>query len=277
MNRKVFFIEALMLIQCFLIQKMVALDIATYENQYQSLCFQEKLVNDATPYLLPHNHPLKHILDSIFSTRNVIKNEKTFANAGFITLRAQKTSGITLARHPQLQGYVVKLYLDSQKHYRKAFSQQDWLIQRCRGAARLRAFIIAGHYKHFTVPNKWLYELPPQSIAPGEHTYVVVATYMHLVEKKETYEAWKNKATKEDLRELFVLMKNGGASGALAINTPYTKEGKFVFIDTEYPDRFFQWKKLAKVAHYFSHENKRYWHFLMQLDALQQQNTPNSP
>ena len=225
--------------------------------------YQEKLVQDPSPYLLPVNHPLKPILDAIFPTRDVIKNEKTFADAGFITLRAQRTSGISLASLPILKGYVVKLYLDSQSTHRSAYSQQDWLIQRCRGAVRLKELIQKGNFKHFVVPDKWLYKLPKKA-GTSDPTFVVVATYMNLVEKKETASAWKTKPTKKDLRQLFALMKNGGASTALVINTPLTKEGKFAFIDTEYPDRYFSKEKLQKVTHYFSPENQRYWSSLIQ-------------
>jgi len=262
-NWKILLAATFLLIPCFSMPGAVAFDRNTDENQYQIHQVQEKLVHDATPYLLPQNHPLKPILDSIFPTRDIIRNEKALSSTGFIILRAQKQSGVLLIKHPLLEGYIIKLYLDSQQHHRKSYSQQDWLVQRCRGAAQLRKIIATRHFDHFTVPDKWLYELPPKAGALGSHTYAVVATYMHLVNKKDTHKAWKEKATKKDLRELFFLMKHGGASGALVLNTPYTVESKFTFIDTEYPDRFFKKKKLAKVAHYFSHENQRYWFFLL--------------
>lgn len=234
-----------------------------FSHQYLNRNYQTKLVQDPTPYLLPANHVLHPILDTIFSTRDVLKNEKTFTNAGFIILRAQKTSGICLASHPKLKGYVIKCYLDSQSIHRSAYSQQDWLIQRCRGAARLKERIKNGNFKNFVVPDKWLYKLPSKA-ENEDSTFVVVATYMNLVKKKKTASAWKTKPTKKDLRQLFTLMKQGGASPALVINTPRTKEGKFAFIDTEYPDRSFSKDKLTKVTHYFSEKNQRYWSSLIQ-------------
>lgn len=256
------FMGALLLMGCFQ-SSLPAATSRTPQSRNSLYSYQEKLVQDPTPYLLPVNHPLKPILDSIFPKRDVIKNEKTFADAGFITIRAQRTSGIRLARHPKLKGYVVKLYLDSQEHHRSAYEQQDWLIQRCRGAARLRELIAKGKFEHFVVPDKWLYKLPAKAGDNGDPTFIVVATYMHLVEKKETSAAWKTKPTRKDLRQLLALMKNGGASGALVLNTPYTQEGKFAFIDTEYPDRFFQKEKLQKVTRYLSPENQRYWNSLI--------------
>lgn len=226
-------------------------------DRFSEKVLQEKLVHDATPYLLPSRHSLKPIMDSLFSSRSVIQDEASLTRAGFKTFRAQKTSGIRLITHPRLKGYIIKLYLDSQEHHRKAYCQQDWLIQRCRGAARLRELIRKYHFDRFVVPDKWLYEVPSQ--LEGEHTYVLIATKINIVDHKATRKAWRNNVRKRDLRALFMLMKNGGASGALVLNTPYTKSGKFAFIDTEYPDRIFSREKLEKVAKFFSSENQKYW------------------
>jgi leucyl-tRNA synthetase len=257
MNKKILFLSLLLIIQ------WVALVDLGAHNLNSLSYIQEKLIHDATPYVLPNNHPLKPIMDSLFSSRDVIKEEEQLAKAGFITLKAQKTSGIRIVKHAKLKGHIIKLYLDSQEHHRLAYSQQDWLIQRCRGAALIKEIIKNNRLQDFTVPNKWLYKLPQQAIEITEPTYVILETYMPLVRKNETILAWKEKATKRTLKELFMIMRLGGASGSLVINTPYTKEGKFTFIDTEYPDRIFQKEKLSKVSQFFSPENQLYWSSLI--------------
>lgn len=223
--------------------------------------YKDYFDHDPAPYILPNNHPLKPILDNIFPNVDVIKDAESFARAGFITLRDQKSSGIRIARHPSLKGYVVKLYLQSQKLYRTAMSQQNWLIQRCRGAEKIRQFLTLNHIKHFTVPDKWLYELPSNN---QNRTFVVVASFMHLVSKDESRKAWKTKVTEKHLDELLTIMKSGGASPALLINLPYTKEGAFAFVDTEYPDRIFYRDKLIKVQKYLSPEMQKYWETICQ-------------
>jgi len=215
-------------------------------------------LHDPTTYTISQNHPLKSVLDSIFPSREVIQNSHTLKEAGFQILREQRASGILLATHPRLKGYLIKLYLDSQPRHRRALPQQEWLIQRCRGAEKLRNCIRVNHIRSFTVPDKWLYELPPKSKSIHEHTFVLVVTYMHLVTPHETSLAWRN-VTKRQLQELMMLMKVGATSGAFIINVPSTQEGKFAFIDTEYADRIFSKEKLKTLSLSFSPDMGRYW------------------
>lgn len=243
-----------------------SLCMAAQPFEAQAPCLREMGVHksaryDPTPYILPLHHFLRSGLDSIFVTAYVIKNAKTFAHAGFITLTAQKTSGIRVARHPKMPGYIVKLYLASQKTHRSKMSQQDWLVQRCRGASQLRKLIRKKQIQFFTVPEKWLYELPRSLSAPKKRTFIVVETYMHLVSRKKTFCALKQKITKQHLRELLLLEKCGGAAGpgAFHLNAPYTQEGKFAFIDTEYPDRVFSPSKTKKIGRYFSSSMRKCW------------------
>ena len=111
-------------------------------------------IHDPTPYLLPATHPLKPILDTLFPRQDVIHSTKTMQEAGFFILREQRSSGILLATHPKLKGYLVKVYLESQQRHRRAFTQQEWLIQRCRGAKKIRACIQKHRMQYFTVPDK---------------------------------------------------------------------------------------------------------------------------
>jgi len=264
MNQNILYTTAFLLAQCFFSPFSQAYEISHAQNaiEHQELPFVEKSLNyDPTPYLLPANHPLKPILDSLFPTQEVIKDAKSLAKAGFITLKEKKSSGIRLITHKKLPGYLIKLYLLSQTMHRSDMSKQNWLIQRCRGAAKIRNLIQTKHLCYFTVPDKWLYELPKRLGERKKRTFVVVETYMNLVSEKDTERAWKKEITKNHLREFLLFTKIGGTSGSggLLINTPYTKEGKFAFIDTEYPDRIFPPSTLKKMGRYFSPTMRKYW------------------
>jgi hypothetical protein len=213
-----------------------------------------------TPYILPKNHHLKRTLDSIFAKGIVLENEKTFSQAGFKTICLKSSSGIRLAQHPLVKGYLFKVYLDSDTHHRGmgSWSKQDCLIQRCIGAQKIRTLIETLNFRYFTVPDKWLYKVSSIQKNPS---FILVVTHMPIFNVKESKKAWKTKVTKGHLEELFTIMKNGCASGGLALNVPYTKTGKFAFIDTEYPERVFD---LPQEKKFFSLEMQAYWDFLLQ-------------
>ena len=213
---------------------------------------------DPTPYVLPVEHRIHNVVKDIFPSRGIVKDNQSLKKAGFIILRQQWGSGVLLARHPKLKGYIFKLYLDSQTIVREAHTQQQWLVERCRGAANIRKRIQENSMTSFTVPEKWLYRVPQSGNDKRPPIYILVTTFMHLVSTEKTAYAWKN-ATHKQLRDLLTIIQSGGASSALIINTPYTKEGKFVFLDTEYPDRQFSKEKLRKMCRYFSSEGSAYW------------------
>ena len=221
------------------------------------------LTIDPSPFFLPSTHSLRPILDSIFSKNSVLQNEKTFSDAGFETICVKHSSGIRLAKHPLVKGYLFKIYLDSDIYHRgirESWSKQDCLIQRCMGAAKIRSIIHASHIQHFSVPDKWLYATPSQESQSPKQSLILVETDMHVYNKKKSLKAWKTKVTKKHLEELLIIMKSGCGSGGLAINVPYTKSEKFSFIDTEYPERVFD---LPQEKKFFSQEMQIYWDFLL--------------
>ena len=187
------------------------------------------------------------------------KNTKTLRDAGFHILRLKKSSGICIASHLNLSGFLVKLYLSSASFHRSGRSQQKWLIQRCRGAAPFRELIQKKKIRFFTVPEKWLYALPTRE---GERSLIIIVeTYMPLVSKKRTLQALKKRITRQHLRELILFEKRGGAAGpgAFPMNAPYTKRGQFAFIGTEYPGRLFSKRKTKKIGRFFSSSMRQYW------------------
>jgi hypothetical protein len=225
--------------------------------------YSKSLTTDPAPYFLPIHHSLRPILDSIFSRGNALQNEKTFYEAGFETVCVKHSSGIRLAKHPLVKGYLFKIYLDSDVHHRGIrdnWSKQDCLIQRCMGAAKIRTLINSSHLQCFSVPDKWLYGISFNTAERVNQSLVLVETDMRVLNKKKSLKAWKTRVTKKHLEELLIILKNGCGSGGLAINVPYTKSGTFAFIDTEYPERVFD---LPQEKKFFSQEMQAYWDFLL--------------
>lgn len=207
------------------------------------------------PFIIPKDHPAKRALDEIFSTPGVLANEQTVLQAGFSILCYQSgASYIRLLYHPKLEGYLLKVYLDSEAHANQRIPGWKKFVLRCEGAKNIRAFIKNRNFKCFSVPDKFLYEVPISSSI--QQPVVLVVTDMKAVSAPETEYAWKNRITKKHLDELCCILSYGYGSVFLTGNLPYTTSGKFACVDTEKPERNID---LRKVRHYFSEELKLYW------------------
>ncbi len=166
-------------------------------------------------------------------------------------------SFVTVARHPAIPGYVFKLYLDSEQRNKDGIPNCEWLTRRCIGAETIRKLIHKKKVRHFTIPDKWLYVLPLQTIkTPNPQPVIVIETDMELESEEITKLAWKTYVTPQHLKELYTILKPGYGTIGLVRNIPYTKNGKFAFTDTEYPLRK---HKLRKVKPYLSEEMQQYW------------------
>lgn len=194
-------------------------------------------------YQLLSDHPIWNKIEKIFSRGNVLETKQRFFKAGFQILHEQP-SGMYVAKHPSLSGYLVKLYLDSHPQA----GQLQWMIDRCKGAENIRNLIAKKKLKHFTVPKKWIYY--PEASSP-----ILVVEDMQIVSEEKSKIAWKT-AGKSELKELYTLLKNGFGSCYLKQNIPYTKSGKFACVDTAYPYRQFHYWQAKK---YFSIEMQQYW------------------
>lgn len=208
------------------------------------------------PHLMPLDHPIKPILDTIFATR-VTENIATFTAAGFKILFDQQTSFVKVAYHPSTPGYLYKVYFDDEVRQKSHKPGWHWLCNRCEGAAKIRRLIKKKKFIHFTVPDKWLYPLNhPNPSSPSPQPVILVVTDMNIRCQEETIEAWQTKITKRHMDELYAILKNGGGSRFLSGNVPYTHSGKFAFVDTEYPKRKVN---VAKITPYLSPEMQKYW------------------
>ncbi len=78
-------------------------------------------------YFLPEHHWLYARLDKIFAYEDCLVDEDSFELAGFSILYHQKT-GMKVARHPLLPGYLVKVYL----HSRQGNDGLQGVVDRCK-------------------------------------------------------------------------------------------------------------------------------------------------
>ncbi len=232
---------------------------SSYPNFDENPYIDQKMQAQIKPHLLPLQHVAKVTLDSIFKQSRATANEKSFSRSGFITLSIRPFSYAIIASHPDLPGYIIKAYLDSELRQKHSKPGWLWLVSRCEGAANVRQLIKAKKIRHFVVPDKWLYPLPihPAPDHPKRRQPILlIATDMNLVSQEESEEAWKKKITHKHLDELYLILSHGFASSHLSWNIPYTKNGKFACVDTEHPKRTPHYKE---VKNYLSDEMNSYW------------------
>ncbi len=242
-----------------------------YPNFNDNPLLTDRIQSSIVPFLLPVDHPIKATLDAIFSQSRAIESERALIDAGFtIVAGPMPMSFIVVARHPAVPGYVFKLYLDSETRIRKSNNWKSmpywqWLINRCIQARKIKKIIKQEHIRHFTVADKWLYILPvyPYSFGIHPQPIILVATDMQPESEEVSRQMWKTVVTRKILDELYAILKHGyGGRDVtdLSANVPYTKQGKFVFIDTE---KLQIVPKLERATKYFSKDMQRYWEKLI--------------
>lgn len=193
------------------------------------------------PFLLPSTHAIKPALDAIFGASRATVYDETLRAAGFEIKFLQPRSYIRVVCHPLLPGFLLKLYLDSDKRKKKGIPGWKWLVNRCEGAQKIRETIAKSHVKLFLVPKKWIYALPLSPPPPTGPQFdpkpvILVVQEMNLVSYAENKVAWKTKITRKHLEELYLIISQSGGSSYRPDNIAYTQDGTFAFIDTEYPD-----------------------------------------
>lgn len=253
------------LTKCFLVTllSLFAPLFCYYPGLDDNPLIDKKMKEMIKPHLLPLDHPLKPILDTIFSGQRVVENEESIRNAGFSMIAIQRHTHIIVARHPLAPGYVYKMYRDEIPNGRKNIPGWQCLVERCVNAKETKKFIKKNKLRYFSVPNKWLYILPLES-TPLEKTHqpiLLIANDMEIEDEETAALIWKTNATPFLLNELYILFKGGYGSYNLPKNMPYSKHGTFALIDTEKPRRKI---KLNLFDQYFSEEMKEYWHRLIQ-------------
>lgn len=238
-----------------------ALDPNVDGNRYLSDTIRKKM----RPYLLPLQHPMRQILDELFLHERITLNRETFQNAGFKTLATGPRSFIRVARHEKMPGYLVKAYLDTVTREKRGKPSWRWLVYRCEGAKKVDSIIRSRDIKYFDVAKKWIYCLPAEPSPPRDayherHLALLLVTDMNLASSKDNYHAWRHVITKEHLRELYTIISHAKGSSYRPDNIAYVANGKFAFIDTEYPSSK---PDYSSIKQFLNPEMQRFWEKLV--------------
>lgn len=216
------------------------------------------------PYFLPLNHPIKAKLDRIFSKTRATLSPESFEAAGFGKVKLRQPGNLVIGRHPNLKGYLVKAYLDTQ------IPLPEWSnwINRIQGAESIQACLKKHRYRSFTVPKKWIYPLPAEPSPPNNGLYnrknfILVVEDMNILSSDKNLKAYQKKITPEILDALYVILSEEGLLDSVyPDNIPFTKTGEIAFIDTEHHHK---WPiPYDRLARYLSPNMQRYWQQLIQ-------------
>lgn len=209
-------------------------------------------------YLIPPGHPAKSILDNIFTYPSALASEQTLKKAGFV-FTTSPLNKIIVAKHPALEGYLIKTYLDN-----TPYPKEEWkvLATRVEGARQVQQTLdLYGYQEIMKVPQKWIYHLPERN----GRQYLLLVEDMHILPPKENLHCYLKKMTKKKLSALYTVITENGLMDSVYIrNIPFCEDGKIAFIDTE----LFAIPKekicYACITHHFSSKMQRFWSKLYQ-------------
>ena len=200
-------------------------------------------------------------MDAIFAKSGVIRDEKSVQKAGFRIFKSQKKSFIRVLKHPLLEGYLLKVYLDTERNIPKGSPGWKRLAMRCVVAQKIKTLIARHKITRFIVADKWVYPVPPsKKSARTAQPLVLIVKDMQIYNTQDSQKAWREKAGYRTVRELYTIFGRGYGSAFLAGNLPYTRTGKFAFIDTEFGRRHLP---LDGLQRHFAPSVGRYWKSLL--------------
>jgi hypothetical protein len=212
-----------------------AVDAPRSKGQFYSPSITEKTWEMVDPYLLPEDHVLKITMDKICSKKRILSSVESLKEAGFNIIIARLNRGLVVASHPNLQGYLIKAYLDTS-------TRCEWPLWalRAEGSRHIQRILDKHHFnKYMKVPEKWIYALPQarrpiagETLFPKD--FILLVKDMNILSKEQTIERFKNKSSKERLKALYTTIVEGGLSDSHVDNVPYSSDNKIAFIDTEY-------------------------------------------
>lgn len=188
--------------------------------------------DDLSPYFLPEDHPIKRKMDKIFLKQTVTRSTRTVERAGFFSGKPGKYSKVVVTGHFDLEGYLVKMYLDSNTEVNDA----DKFRERIIGATAIRNAVEAyGFGDVIKVPKKWIYPIPSFSNSgPSPKRFVLVVEDMQPYMFDKSLSLWKKKITKRQLDAVWTILTVVGLPDcAYAFNIPFCRDGKLAFLDTE--------------------------------------------
>lgn len=188
-----------------------------------------------SPYILPNIHPVKPVLDQIFSQDRPIRNLDALKKAGFKIITEGHWSDTIIATHNRAKGYFFKMFTEEQSH----IYEIPRLMARIKGALVAQELVHKYKlHKRFKVPRKWLYLLSdddhPDPYIPPKRM-ILVTEDMNLLPKKENYRRWASpKLDVKLLESVFLILTEGGFSdSSYAFNLPFSKDGRIALIDND--------------------------------------------
>jgi len=246
---------------CFSLPSYV-IGLADAKGYERNPFVEDAVWNRVSPYFLPEDHPTKSVLDHIFSQARVSLSVKSMRKAGFTNVKPQGNTNVIVAFHPDLPGYVIKMYLDAQRYYHDEPEYDNW-VSRIEGAYAIKREIEENDLGHlFKVPIKWIYPLPAEPTLPREYlrkNFVLIEDDMEIFTNKANAQKWKGKEiTEELLGALYCLVKVVGISdGVKPSNIPFSQDGRIAFVDTQL---YHQWPvKYHQLTPFLSPDMQRYW------------------
>lgn len=221
----------------------------------------EEAWNTLSPYFLPETFPEKAILDEVFSKRRVLKSIKSMIKSGFFILTDPKDK-IIVAKHINIKKYLIKVYLDGMP-----IAEWDCWRRRLRGVQVIQEAIERHGFQNIMkTPKKWVYPLPPSPLPPEQDgkNFILVVEEIDILKDRKNRAAYKKKMTPEILEAFYLMLTEYRLLDSVyADNTPFCKDGRMAFIDTEWTGSKRQTMPLSAVAQYLSAEMLPYWQELV--------------
>lgn len=223
----------------------------------------EELWNTLAPYFLPERFPEKAALDYIFSLRRVLSSHKSMQKSGFIVL-TNPNDKIVVARHPYLKGYLIKAYTDQME-----LPDWYWWKKRIDGIHVIREHItLYGYEGIMKAPRKWIYPVPPipmpKAGAPYPKNFILVVEEMDILDAKKNKKAYRSRMTPEILDAFYTMLTSLKLIDSVyADNTPFCKDGRLAFVDSEHSLCTNRPVPLIVVKDYLSPTMQAYWEYLM--------------
>lgn len=209
-------------------------------------------------HLIPQEHRVKKALDKLFSKSRFINSIKKMKKAGFKVIKRQP-SGMVVARHSEIKGYVIKTFLDGEPI-------PDWLCfaKRAEGANLIREWIANNNGgSYLKVPKKWLYIIPEYSRKKEGIYYMgflLVAQDMKPLGSRANRQAFYKRPNEQTVQLLHdILLQNRLIDSIYIDNIPYCDDGKIAFLDTEHYQTNRKRVKLELLIRFFSPSMQNRW------------------
>ncbi len=164
---------------------------------------------------------VSNTVSRLFQNPEIATSRELLEEAGF-SLYSHNHRGICIAEHPELPGYLIKLFINDAP---REFTLNNFM-SRIEGANQLREFIKKNKLTKIVVPQKQLYTLQ-------DGTPLLVVEKMDIIDSTSELEEAYASIDLDLLEELCKVVKRFRGLDSILKNMPFTRDGKIAFIDTE--------------------------------------------